>query len=146
MNGHDPDQVLASILRKRRPEIHLVTDQFVNIPDKMEQSSVAGLLIGDGLLHQHVQIGLLLTAALGCLGHSEKSGFIVYLPQKLVDRRVTDMTSESVRHLPKLSELLIKRCLLLRRASSSQLQVRSLTGRSLVRLFCFILRCTGGPA
>ncbi len=57
VDAHDPHHVLC-LLPFRKGEIHIVLLQLLHVADKMEQAPVAGIFIGNCLLHQHFQICL----------------------------------------------------------------------------------------
>ena len=62
MDGHDPDGLFLPRLF-RLSEVQLRHFQFFNVLNKVKESPVGGLLKGNGLLHQAVQVGLLLLPA-----------------------------------------------------------------------------------
>ena len=64
MHRHDPDFIAALPRTLGKSEVHLALSEFFDIPYKMKQTAVAGLLIGDRLVHQQIQIGPLLPASL----------------------------------------------------------------------------------
>ena len=95
VDTHDLHSILILGKDVGLSEIHLILLQVFYISDKIKQSSVTGALIISGLLKQHEQICLLLLSGCACPDIVKKSCPIINLPQKLMHRRVGNLTPDA---------------------------------------------------